>query len=79
MVLIDERTYLRFVLSCCPVGMMEGEQFISLHSVPFPRLIRGVQCVTALEFSRLTNKNIEGIPIYAADGEDLATSVGSVN
>jgi hypothetical protein len=36
MVLIDERTCLGFVLSCCPSGVMEGEQFISLHSVPFP-------------------------------------------
>jgi hypothetical protein len=31
------------------------------------------------EFSRRTNRSIEGIPIYAADGEDAATSVGSVN
>ena len=31
------------------------------------------------EFSRQTNKNNEGMPIYAADGEDAATSVGSVN
>jgi hypothetical protein len=36
MVLIDERTYLGCVLSCCPVGVIEGEQFISLHRVPFP-------------------------------------------
>jgi hypothetical protein len=35
MVLIDERTCLGFVLSYCPSGVMEGEQFISLHGVPF--------------------------------------------
>jgi hypothetical protein len=31
------------------------------------------------EFSHRTNKNNEGMPIYAADGENAATSVGSVN
>lgn len=36
MVLMDERTCLGCVLSCCPVGVLEGEQFISVHSVPFP-------------------------------------------
>jgi hypothetical protein len=36
MALIDEGTSLGFVLSCGPSGMTEGEQFISLHSVPFP-------------------------------------------
>ena len=31
------------------------------------------------EFSHRTNKNNEGIQYYAADGEDAAMSMGSVN
>jgi len=80
MVLMDERTCLGCVLSCCPVGVIEGEQFIFPAQCAFSEwLICGVQSMIALEFSRRTNKNIEGSQYYAADGEDAATSVGSVN
>jgi hypothetical protein len=48
-----------------------------------PRVLGIAACRFTLtaeeEFSRRTNKNNEGIPIYAADGEDAAMSMGSVN
>jgi 2-iminoacetate synthase ThiH len=31
------------------------------------------------ELFRLKNKSVDAIPIYAAEGEDAATSMGSVN
>ena len=59
--LIDEWTYLGFVLSCGPTGVMEGEQFISLHSVVFQVAYLCGRSMTAIDFSRRTNKNIETI------------------
>jgi hypothetical protein len=45
--------------------VMEDEQFVSRHSVVFPSgLFVGFRSMTALEFSRRTNKNIEGIPMF---------------
>jgi hypothetical protein len=65
MVLMDERICLGCLLSCRPIGVMEDEQFVSRHSVLFPSgLIVGFRSMTALEFSRRTNKNIEGIPMF---------------
>ena len=52
------------VLSCRPVGVIEGEQFISLPQCAFSEwLICGVQSMTALDFSHLMNKIIETIPM----------------
>jgi hypothetical protein len=77
---IDERTCLEWVLSFCPVGVIEGKQFDLPPQFAFSeRLICGVQSMTALGFSRRPNKNIEGSQCHAADGEDAAMSVGSVN
>ena len=68
------------VLSCRPVGVIEGEQFISLPECAFSEwLICGVQSMTAMSFPAGRTRTSRGSQCYAADGEDAATSVGSVN